>query len=279
MDQKQIHSKKIGFIGCGHLAQAMIGALIETGMPKQQIFATNRTPGKLNKIVEQTGIRGLANNEHLVEQSDVVILAMKPQDLVAAVEPLANSFNASHLVISLAAGIEMPRLKKLLPGVRLWARVMPNTPVRIRQGVSGCFLAKETSPYRGLVESLLDPLGATIFVEEEELLTAISVASAAGVGFVFELFIYWQEWLEEHGFSPEQARLITTKTFLGAALLADQSQQTSFDELQNRVTSKKGITAAGLDSMRELEVERLLRYSFEKSALRNQEISKENERT
>jgi pyrroline-5-carboxylate reductase len=92
------------------------------------------------------------------------------------------------------------------------------------------------------------------------------------VGFVFELMIYWKEWLEEHGFAPELAQKMTVQTFLGASVLADGAGE-SLEDLQNRVTSKKGITAAGLDSLRELEVERLLRYSFEKAAIRDKELS------
>ena len=87
--------------------------------------------------------------------------------------------------------------------------------------------------------------------------------------------MYWQDWIEERGFDPEVARKMTVETFLGASLLAAQANGTPLEDLQNKVTSKKGITAAGLQSMRELEIERTLRYSFEKAALRNQELAKE----
>jgi pyrroline-5-carboxylate reductase len=100
------------------------------------------------------------------------------------------------------------------------------------------------------------------------------VACSSGTGFIFEMMLYWQEWLEEHGFDGEVARRMTTETFLGASLLATQSKE-SIDELQARVTSKKGVTAAGLQSMRELEIERALRISFEKAAMRNKEIGRE----
>ena len=85
--------------------------------------------------------------------------------------------------------------------------------------------------------------------------------------------VYWQEWLEDLGIEPELARAMTESTFQGTADLAQQTPSLSLEELQSKVTSKKGITAAGLESMRELEVERLLRYSFEKAALRDRELS------
>jgi pyrroline-5-carboxylate reductase len=195
--------------------------------------------------------------------------------MVPALEPISSMFGAHHVVLSLAAGVKLERLKRLLPSVRQWGRIMPNTPVRVGQGVTGYFLAKEAAHLKGLMEDLLRPLGAVIQVEDEDHFASLAVACSSGVGFVLELMQYWQEWLEEHDFSPEQARLMTTKTFLGTALLADQEVQVALGDLQSKVVSKKGITAAGLDSMRELEIERLLRYSFEKAALRDRAIGEE----
>lgn len=272
----QADSRKFGFIGVGNMAQAIISAWIDSGIvPASSIFASNRTPGKLKKICEQFKIQSCATNEELIDQCQIVILAMKPQDMVGAMESISSSFTSEHIVISLAAGVTLSRLKRLLPEVKQWVRVMPNTPARIRRGVSGYCLPTGSFHLKPLMDRLLEPLGAVFPTEDEDHLTSLAIASSAGVGFVFELMQYWQEWLEEHDFSPDQAREITVKTFLGTALLADQNSATSILDLQARVTSKKGITAAGLDSMRELEIERLLRYSLEKSALRDREIAEE----
>lgn len=268
--------RKIGFIGVGNMAQAIISAWVESKtVAPTQIYGTNRTPGKLKKVSETYGIKALSNNEELIETCDLIVLAVKPQDLMGALESIGSSFGPQHIVMSLAAGVSLQQLRRLLPAVRQWVRVMPNTPVRIRQGVSGFYLPKESQHLRATVESLLTPMGAVIEVEDEDQFSALAVACSAGVGFVFELMQYWQEWLEEHGFAPEQARQMTVKTFVGTSLLADQSATLSIMDLQSRVVSKKGITAAGLDSMRELEIERLLRYSFEKAAIRDRELGEE----
>ena len=87
--------------------------------------------------------------------------------------------------------------------------------------------------------------------------------------------MYWQDWIEEHGFEKQAAKEITLETFLGAALLASQTPDVGLEELQARVASRKGVTAAGLQSLRELEVERALRISFEKAAMRNSELSRD----
>lgn len=269
-------NRKIGFIGVGNMAQAMIRSWLESGsVHVNRIYGYSRTPGKLQKVAEQLGIIACPNAETVIEECDVIILAMKPQDLNEAVENLSSSFDTHHIVLSLAAGIPIDQLRRLIPNVKQWVRVMPNTPVKIQKGVTGYYLSKDALYLKSLVDQMLRPLGAVIQVEDEERFAALSVACSAGVGFVFELMQYWQEWLEEHDFSPAEAREMTVKTFLGASALADQSGSISVIDLQSQVTSKKGITAAGLASIRELEIERLLRYSFEKAAIRDRELGQE----
>lgn len=268
---------KVGFIGSGNMAQALIKGLVETKVLQPgQIYATNRSPGKLQKLHEQFGIKNLDSNEELIETCDVVILATKPQDLVAAIEPLSSSFLSQQIVISIAAGVDLRTLEKKLPEPRL-ARVMPNTPTVVRRGVFGYTTSEEEDQgLETVLTDLFSPLGYVIKVEDEDALEAITVSCASGTGFVFELMSYWQDWIEERGFEPAEAKRLAIETFLGAAMLAAESKDQSIDDLLNKVTSKKGTTAAGLDSMRELEVERALRYSFEKSALRSKELAKES---
>ncbi|MGE4132049.1 MAG: pyrroline-5-carboxylate reductase family protein [Bdellovibrionales bacterium] len=263
----------IGFIGAGNMCQAILeGWLNKQLTTPQEIFVSNRTPGKLQKMVDTWSINACSTNEMVVDKSEVVVLSMKPQDLESAIEGISSSFQADQVVISLAAGISLQKLKKLLPQCKNLVRLMANTPARIQRG---CFGYCTTSPNLRVdrfMEIMFKPLGLTLRLEEGDLFQAFSVASSAGVGFIFELMIYWQEWLEEHGLDEDVARELTIHTFAGTAELALQSGGSSLNDLQAKVTSKKGITAAGLDSMRELEIERLLRYSFEKAALRDTEL-------
>lgn len=267
---------KVGFIGAGNMCQSLIEGWLKKNVFKpNEIFVSNRTPGKVKKLSQQWGIQECATNEQVVESAEVVILAMKPQDLVQAVEPLGSIFNEGQLVVSLAAGISLSKLKKILPkNVRI-IRVIPSTPVKVQQGVIGYATAVDDVTLDRWMQNVFSTLGQVIKVQEGDQFEALIVACASGVGFVFELMLYWQEWLEERGFEPDQARNMTVQTFLGAANLAAQNPSQSLEDLLSRVTSKKGTTAAGLDSMRELEVERLLRYSFEKSALRDRELAQD----
>lgn len=269
-----LKNHKVGFIGAGNMTQALISSLISSKtLDSHQIWATNRSPGKLKKLVEQTGIQFFENNEELVDECDVVIIAVKPQDIRAAIEPISSSFHPQHVVISLAAGLPIRTLQKMIPDVNQIIRVMPNTPAVLQKGVLGYCLSESAIKSEGLVQELLKPLGSVIPVEEGDEFEALTVSCSSGIGFIFELMIYWQEWIEEHGFPPEVAREMTIKTFLGASMLAEHSGQQSLVDLQEKVVSKKGVTAAGLESLRELEVDRALRISFEKAVMRDRELA------
>jgi pyrroline-5-carboxylate reductase len=266
--------RKIGFLGAGNMAQAIIKSLIDTKtVDRSRIWVTNRSEGKLIKMRDEFGVQTLHTNEELVDQCDTIFLAVKPQDLSEALEPIASSFHNGHLVLSLAAGFPISSLEKILPDVPMLVRVMPNTPAVIQRAVVGYCLAEGASVAEETVRELLNPLGYVVACEEGEEFQALTVSCGSGTGFVYELMQYWQEWLDEHGFDAETARRMTVETFLGAALMAEKAAEIPLQDLQDKVVSKKGVTAAGLQSMRELEIERALRYSFEKAVIRDNELS------
>ena len=127
--------EKVGFIGAGNMCHAIIeGWLAKDLLSATDVFVSNRTPGKLQKLAEQFKVHTCATNEAVVEAADVVILAVKPQDLQSAVENIASAFSDSQLIISLAAGVKLRALKKLLPQCKTIVRLMANTPVRIGRG-------------------------------------------------------------------------------------------------------------------------------------------------
>jgi len=267
---------KVGFIGVGNMAQAMIKALVDSKtLPATNIHASNRSPGKLQKAVENWGITAAQVNEQVIDAVDIVVIAVKPQDFSSAIDPFVSSFHEKQVVVSLAAGLTLHDLQKKIPQCRV-VRVMPNTPSVIQRGVIG-YLISDKEKDKGLhvmMEDLLSPLGAVFKVQDEEQLEALLVSCSSGTGFVFELMTYFNDWVLERGFDESEARRMVVETFLGAAQLAAQNHDLSLEELQSRVVSKKGVTAAGLESMREFEIERALRYSFEKAALRNRELAK-----
>lgn len=275
MKNPLLKSMKIGFIGAGNMTQALVKGMVESKEIKaDHILISNRTPGKLIKLSEQFQVQTRTHNQEIISECDVVILAMKPQDFATALEGLTGQFNENQIVISLAAGIPFESLEKQIPEGRL-VRLMPNTPSLIGRGVIGYMSLDEDDEFvSSLMEDLFGSLGYVLKTDTEEQFEALMISCSSGTGFVFEMMMYWQDWIEERGFSEEVSKKMTIETFLGASLLAAQSAGIDIEELQSRVTSKKGVTAAGLTSMRELEIERTLRISFEKAAMRSQEISR-----
>lgn len=268
--------KKIGFIGLGNMGQAILSALMNSKtLQPNQVFVHNRTPGKSQKMVTRYQVTSLDTPEDVVEKCDIVILATKPQDLLSLLEPLRNSFTEEKVAISLAAGIELATLKKYIPAAHL-VRVMPNTPIFICRAVISFCLSKPDIILENLVKKIFSPLGHVVSTEEGEEFSALLVSSASGTGFIFEIMQYWQDWIEEHGIDSTTARKIVTETFLGTALLASEDPDVNFHQLTEKVASKKGVTAAGLESMRELELEGILRMSFNKALMRDHELAKEN---
>lgn len=271
--QDLIRTKKIGFLGVGNLGQAVLKGFLDSGLVRREnILISSRTERKLLKVSEEFNVRPVKTNEELIDGSDVIIIGVKPQDLYQAIEPIASSFHHDQVVMSLAAGISLDSLEHLIPNANKILRVMPNTAAKVKRSVVAYSASEAAEPHLKWIEELLSTIGIVVPVEDGDMMEALVVAASSGIGFLYELMIYWQEWLEERGIHRDTAKQVTIAVFGGAAAMAEASENTSFEELQRKVTSLKGVTAAGLESMRELEIERALRISFEKAALRDKSL-------
>ena len=219
-------------------------------------------------------VQMVLDNEELLEKASVIFICVKPQDMEAAIQDLKAYWQPHHTVLSLVAGISFKTLKKWGLNCKRLVRLMPNTSASVGQGfLPFCSLNKQEN-LNSFIEKLLEPLGHVLVLEEEDLLSPATVGSASGLGFVLELMQYWMEWLQGEGFSYETARTLVVQTFLGAGQMCRQRKQKSFSDLQKEITSPKGIADEGLKMMRELELERILRLSFEKANLKVKELEK-----
>lgn len=273
--KSMLKRKKIGFVGTGNLAQAIITALVDDKViPANQIYMSNRTPGKPTKLKAKfPELNHISSNEELIEECDIIILAMKPQDLQVAIEPISFTFSSDKIVVSLAAGVTLKNLRHLIPGTENIIRVMANTASRVKNAVFGYCSLNHDSPNESLIIELLAPLGLVVSAEEGEEFDALTVACASGTGFVLEFIGYFQTWLEDRGFEAEVASKMAIETFLGASILAKEMDHMTVEELREQVTSKKGVTLAGLEKMRELDLEGSMAMSFEKAVQRNKQLS------
>jgi pyrroline-5-carboxylate reductase len=276
--QSWIHSfikgKKLGVLGAGNLARSILEGFFKAGViDLKDVFVTNRNPEKLQKLqLEFPGLQILSSTEELIENCGIIILGVKPQDLVTATQSVRGLFTKEHIVISLAAGVGLSSLKDLIPGTDQFIRWMPNTPIKMQEGVIGFSILKESEILSQLSEKLLSPLGLVVEVEEGDEMNALTIACASGPAFVFEFIQVWQSWLEASGFPQSISKAMALQTFVGSVLLANDNKSLGLADLQNQVTSKKGTTHAGLAHLRSLEFEDLINASLNKAMNRAREI-------
>jgi len=267
-----LNSKKIGFIGSGYITQALCkGLVLDETIPSKNIYVTNRTPHKAQKLSEELSLKYLHTSEELLENCETIFLAVKPADFCNLLDEIAQFVTPEHHIISLAAGINLDQIKKSLSHSKV-SRLVPNTAVAIKKGVIGIF--SESNELSDFLLKIFERLGTTLVLEDEEMLNSLLVATSSGIGFALEIMSYFSDWLESHGFTNEEARKLVDSTFAGAGLISSLLHQKSLENLISQVSSKKGVTLAGLESMRSLELDRVIRMSLDSAQKRNEELAR-----
>jgi pyrroline-5-carboxylate reductase len=265
---------KIGFIGGGNMAGALISGLVNTLKDSQQIYVVDLNEENLTRLATQFGVRTSTQIDTGLSQMDVVIFAVKPQNMQAVVTQFSPHLN-SQLLLSVAAGIRAGDMARWLGDYRKIVRAMPNTPAMIGQGMSGLFAMDAVSDAdKVTAQNILQAVGETVWVEQEQLIDAVTAVSGSGPAYVFYFIEAMQEAAEQLGLSAEQAKQMALATFNGAAQLAKQSDE-SIQTLRERVTSKGGTTYAALCSMEDSQVKAAIAKAIQAAATRGKELGDE----
>jgi pyrroline-5-carboxylate reductase len=176
---------KIAFIGGGNMARALIGGLLQRGYAADQIRVVEIDAQARAQLSSQFAVRTAAAAGGEVESSDVVLLAVKPQQMRTVAEALRGSLR-DQLVISIAAGVRTVDLTRWLGGYARIVRVMPNTPALVLAGISALYAGPAVSSVeRQSAEAILAAVGATLWVEREEHMDAVTAVSGSGPAYVF----------------------------------------------------------------------------------------------
>jgi pyrroline-5-carboxylate reductase len=265
---------KIAFIGGGNMASALIGGLLQKGYAAQDISVVEIDAGARQRLMVRFSVSSHATPAAETSRSDVVLMAVKPQQLRAVAEELLPLLK-SQLVITIAAGVRSADLSRWLRGYPRIVRVMPNTPALVLAGASVLYaMPTVTAGERQAAEGILGAVGSTLWVEREELMDAATAVSGSGPAYVF----YFIEALEqagcELGLAPADARRLSLDTFLGAVRLARESGEEPAD-LRTRVTSKGGTTERALRSMEASGVKPLIVEAVHQAAERSRELGDE----
>lgn len=265
---------KIGFIGGGNMASALIGGLAGTLTAGANIHVVDLNTDALLKLQQQFGVSTAQKIDAAIAQSDVIVLAVKPQqmkDVAAQLQPHI----ASQLVLSIAAGIRAADLSRWLSGHTAIVRTMPNTPALIGKGITGMVAMDGVSEQqREAADAIMRAVGATVWLDDEALIDPVTAVSGSGPAYVFYFIEAMQQAAQEMGLTAEQGTQLAIATFVGASQLAAQSVE-PVSLLRERVTSKGGTTYAALTGMEASDVKGTIVKAMKAAAARGKELGEE----
>lgn len=237
---------RLAFIGAGNMASAIIGGLVKQGFDPARIIAADPNAESLARLARATGVTTTVDNRVALEESDVAVLAIKPQVMKQVLTPVSGLLKAREtLLISIAAGIRSASLAEWAGDLPI-VRCMPNTPALVGMGMTVLHAnARVKAAQREQAESILGAVGQTRWTDDENLLDAVTAVSGSGPAYFFLVMEAMQAAAESLGLDPEAARQLVVQTARGAAELAANSEA-STAQLRINVTSPGGTTERAL---------------------------------
>ena len=255
------------------MAEAIIKGLIQSGRVKPaEIEASDSSFERLNVIVEGYGIEGHNKNFEVARRADVIILAVKPQVMDAALKDIKDEISDKKLVISIAAGIKIEKLESGLgKGARI-VRVMPNTPALVLAGVSALFASDSvTEEDMDVAKAVFDAVGETVVVDKEELMDAVTGLSGSGPAFVYTFIEALSDAGVKVGLPRNISNRLATQTVLGSAKVVSELKRHPA-ELRDMVTSPGGTTIAGIGKLEEKGFRSAVISAVEAATKRSKEL-------
>ena len=247
-------NKKIGFIGAGNMSSSIIRGLINTGQKEDSIFRSSPNKQDLNQLEKELGINTSTNNLDVAGASEVLILGIKPNKVTIVLEEIKNEVEASFpLVISVATGIKINSIEKLLPQGARVIRAMPNTPSSVNSGITALCGNSEIKENDLLIaESIFNSVGTTLKLQENkfDLFTSLIGSGPAYVFYFAESLIKAAEGLE---IPDEEKRALIERLIEGSLKLSKNSKE-SLSALRDQVTSPGGVTQEAIMYMQEKEI-------------------------
>jgi pyrroline-5-carboxylate reductase len=267
-------SLKIGFIGGGNMASALISGLVKVLDSATQIHVVDLNLTGLEQLRERFGVSTSLQMDEALRDLDVIVFAVKPQSMREVMTQFAP-FLSQQLLLSVAAGIRASDISRWLNGYPKIARAMPNTPAMLGLGMSGLFaLDGLSADERQQTTNIMQAVGKTVWVQDESMIDAVTAVSGSGPAYVFYFIEALQEAAVSLGFSPEDANTLALQTFRGAAELATTSTE-AVHVLRERVTSKGGTTYAALCSFDESQIKAAIAQGVKAAAARGKQLGDE----
>lgn len=264
---------QFSFIGGGNMASALIGGLLRTGVSHTAMNVVERNPQAREALLQQFSIQASASPNQQLSNCDVVILAVKPQHFRAMTIEL-QPYIKQQLLFSVAAGIRLDTLQMWFNGHQRIVRAMPNTPSLIGAGMTGLVATAMLSEEdREIATHIAQAVGESLWVKNDAQIDALTALSGSGPAYVFYLIEAMQAAGIALGLDAKQSKKLITSTLIGAAQLAQQSDETP-EQLRQRVTSPGGTTFEALHVLEIHQVKQIFQEALSAAAARSAEIGK-----
>lgn len=262
---------KLGFIGCGKMANAIINGVLNSGFfKKDEIFASVKTQESLNSNKDKLGINLFLENKSVVDNADVVFLSIKPHFIRDVLNQTKESFNKNKLIVSVAAGIKTSTIEEIVGDIPV-IRVMPNTPMFVNEGMCGVCKGKfATDEDLDYVVGLLSKTGKTLKISEAEI-DALTAISGCGPAFFYMFFDEMAKAGEKIGLKYEDALVLSAQTALGSAKMVLETN-TPTEVLINNVATKGGSTEVGVNYLKSQNIAKLFEELIQKTAQKSKDL-------
>ena len=266
--------KTIGFIGAGNMGEALIkGLLASKKVTPGQILVTDKIKERLAYMAEHYEVKVFSKNFEVAKGAEIIILAIKPNDIKPVLQEIGSDLNKGKLLISIAAGITMDFILQNLSHAVPLIRVMPNTPALVLEGAIGICPSQGISKEdRDIATSIFEAVGKVVLIENEGLMDAVTGLSGSGPAYVFLILEALSDAGVSVGLPRKTANLLAIQTVFGSAKLAMESGR-HLGELKDMVTSPGGTTIAGLEKLEDGGIRAAIMKAVEAATKRSKELS------
>jgi pyrroline-5-carboxylate reductase len=266
--------KSLGFIGAGNMAEAMIRGIIQNQVVLPDRILASDLSGERREYISRTfGMETMEENRSLVDQSNVIFLAVKPQAVPQVLKDMASDMGPEKLLVSIVAGVPIQTLSSGLPKTPRIVRTMPNTPMTVMEGAMAIASDSPALPEDlKTVETLFRPLGSTVRIEEK-LIDAVTGLSGSGPAYVFMILEALADGGVKMGLPRDVAETLAAQTLMGSAKLFLETRMNP-GQLKCMVTSPGGTTIAGIHELEKGGIRASLMNAVESATERSIELGK-----